>query len=889
MLIIIDMIIRFFFWLCLLFVGSNIVFAQNIQEQLTYLEQYNEKNAQEKIYLHLDKYSYTAGESIWFKAYTTIGISNLFTAQSGIAYVELIDPKNEKVNKLTIPLIMGLGMGDIKLNDTIVEGSYRLRAYTNWMRNAGSEYFYDRTIQISNGRSDNVQTALHSTVTEKNFVHQITLKTLSGLPLQKTLVNYKVEVDGKVVSTKRATTDEFGKINVSIDKANPNANIYLRFTNQDKSGVNKVIKIKDLKTENRTQLLPEGGKLVAGRINNIAVKSLSPKGLGIKSKVAIMVGKDTIAHIETNDLGMGAGYAFLEPNKIYHTVVSYADGTQEEIKLPTIHTDGYSILVNALNDNRVVTQVNCSPSMINDKIIYFVVHHLGQPIYVSKQKQNKEELVFSLERKSLPNGVLTISILDENFNPLVERPIFNFNVDRQLESAVTFNKESFGTREKVDVTLEILDDSLKIGAYSAAVVDLSKVKDDYQNAPNILSTLLLNSDIKGYIEKPGFYFEEQGARVQDLDYLLLTQGWRNVDWSAIKSSQEPQFLPQKSLTISGHTKKLFRSKAEPNAQLQLISTVNYLDFIDTTSNDEGYFEFDNLLFADSVKFIISAKDAAKGKNNIDIIYNPYERAEVDSNRNEPEEVFNVNATHIDQIQQSKQYFNQLERKGLMDKAINIEEVEVRATLKRKGAEHSSNLNGAGNADQVIEADELSTCTTLEMCLAGRLMGVTWMNGAPYNTRGNVPMQVVLDGMYIESDQLSMINVTDVESIEVLRNINHTAIYGQYGINGLLIITSKRGSSAMNNYVKKGIVTIQPEGLYVNKTFYKPDYELADGLKFAEDYRTTIHWEPSIVTDEKGKASFHFFTSDGKGKYLMIIEGLNLDGKILRKAVEINVK
>src|SRR5699024_11358804 len=84
----------------------------------------------EKIYLHQDRSVYTTGETIWLKAYTTIGFSNLLSNHSQIAYIELINPKNEIVQSLRIPLIVGTGTAYITLADTLVAGSYRLRAYT---------------------------------------------------------------------------------------------------------------------------------------------------------------------------------------------------------------------------------------------------------------------------------------------------------------------------------------------------------------------------------------------------------------------------------------------------------------------------------------------------------------------------------------------------------------------------------------------------------------------------------------------------------------------------------------------------------------------------------------------------------------------------------------
>jgi len=139
-------------------------------------------------------------------------------------------------------------------------------------------------------------------------------------------------------------------------------------------------------------------------------------------------------------------------------------------------------------------------------------------------------------------------------------------------------------------------------------------------------------------------------------------------------------------------------------------------------------------------------------------------------------------------------------------------------------------------------------------------------------------------MYIEGDQLSMIVPQDIQSIEVLRSINYTAIYGSNGGNGLLIITSKTGRDGLRDYTPKGILTVRPEGLHLSKTFYKPVYEVDSGDQLNQDLRTTIHWEPNIVTDKDGKAVFDFYTADEPGEYLITIEGLDFNGRLGRKTM-----
>src|SRR5690606_21561745 len=124
--------------------------------EASYLEHMNEK-----IYLHQDISVYTTGETIWLKAYTTFGISNLLRNHRQITYNELINPNNEIVQSLRIPLIVGTGTAYISLADTLVSGSYRLRAYTQWMRNFDHDYFFERIIPIANNKTDNTILKVH--------------------------------------------------------------------------------------------------------------------------------------------------------------------------------------------------------------------------------------------------------------------------------------------------------------------------------------------------------------------------------------------------------------------------------------------------------------------------------------------------------------------------------------------------------------------------------------------------------------------------------------------------------------------------------------------------------------------------------------------------------
>ena len=104
----------------------------------------------EKVYLHVDRDSYFAGEDIWFKAYLIDALDRLPTDHSNNLHVELISPSLKIISNSIIRLDSGLGNGNFKLPIDIKSGRYTLRAYTNYMRNYGDQLFFNKEIAVIN-------------------------------------------------------------------------------------------------------------------------------------------------------------------------------------------------------------------------------------------------------------------------------------------------------------------------------------------------------------------------------------------------------------------------------------------------------------------------------------------------------------------------------------------------------------------------------------------------------------------------------------------------------------------------------------------------------------------------------------------------------------------
>ena len=129
-----------------------------IEKILKQLDLFRTKYKQQKIYLHSDKETYMAGETIWLKAYLMEATTLLPDSVSKDIYVDLIDFTNNHVRSIIIRNKKGFSNGDILLSDTLPEGNYQLRAYTNWMRNFDEDFFYNKSIEVKNPNYENVVT-----------------------------------------------------------------------------------------------------------------------------------------------------------------------------------------------------------------------------------------------------------------------------------------------------------------------------------------------------------------------------------------------------------------------------------------------------------------------------------------------------------------------------------------------------------------------------------------------------------------------------------------------------------------------------------------------------------------------------------------------------------
>ena len=131
---------------------SNSIFSQQVKNgsAIDKLRAYSGKAYQEKLFLHTDREFYTSGEVLWFKIYYVDGAFHKPGELSKIAYVEIINEKNDPVLQATVSLLPRESNGSFYLPTSLSTGSYTIRSYTNWMKNFDAAYFFEKRITIVN-------------------------------------------------------------------------------------------------------------------------------------------------------------------------------------------------------------------------------------------------------------------------------------------------------------------------------------------------------------------------------------------------------------------------------------------------------------------------------------------------------------------------------------------------------------------------------------------------------------------------------------------------------------------------------------------------------------------------------------------------------------------
>lgn len=870
----------------------------------------------EKIYTQTDRSLYFPGDTIWFKSYIT-NVEGKISTISNIMNAELISPKGTVVKTINLSINQGYAYGDFKIENEWVGGLYKIRMYTNWMKNYGNASYFEKELIVQKVISPNLLMTLDfdkkAYGSHANVIAHFEVKDLNNNPLKNQKFQFNVKIKGKTTTTKNVVTDVNGKHKISFYLPDhlKTTDVLLNVLVPHKSSKESISRSVPV-TLNAIdlQFFPESGSAMANINNTIAFKAVNEFGKPADISGDILDHKgQIITTFKSYHDGMGS-FSFTPHLKQYYAKITAPYTSDSLIALPKIKAKGTIFNITKAND---IYNLNIFSTENNP--ITLIVSNAYKTLLTKQLNITNNSLTQPLNTANFPAGIIRITLQDTYKNHVAERLLF-INKSKQLNIVITLDKTDYDTREKVKVNIKTTDaaNNPMPSNLSLSVTDnkLVTFADDKQD--NICSYLLMSSELKGKIHKPSFYFNPNKAKADKaLDYVMLTHGWRNY----LKTYLTPttaEFSPD--LVAVQHGKVVDKNYKGVASNLLLFDKHSN-KVIKFKTNAKGQFSFK----IEKTKQLILLAYTNNGKtlNIIDekLVKNTISKTKQEANTKTTTLEFNQTDFKVPlkkPIKETVKTTGSL-AVSLDEDTSKLDEVVITCGYYNTTKRESTGSIVKISSHKIFKTNSDNILKTIQGSIAG--VNITNNSGVPSgghsiqirgknSTTGNSQPMVVVDGVPYTTNNdhantFQNIEPSDIKSIEVIKNSDATAIYGSRGSNGVILVTTKSQNSLwfgnykslnnkkFNNYTTKTFYNYGRKNTYTSKQFYIPVYENTTSSNTREDFRQTIYWNPVIQTDENGEATFEYYNSDAITSFVMTAEGIAYNGLIGKKNIKYATK
>jgi hypothetical protein len=766
----------------------------------------------EKVYLHIDRTTYNSGDDIWFKAYLINASTSLPAAGITNLHVELIDTDSKIIQSRIVKIDGGIGNGDFHLTDSVFSGRYRIRAYTNQMRNFKDPLFFYKEILIIN------------------------------------------PFDG---------------------------------------GKDLVKEIRYVENKPEISFFPEGGSLVDNVQTIIAFKAVNADGKGcdISGDLYSSSG-EIITSFKSTHLGMGYFTFTPKTGLNYYATGKSNEGSLSKAGLPKSFPTGLTISVFITLDRKLLLTVNTNektlPSVINSELnLGFSSRNLLT--LTAKIKINSLINNFIIPLDEFPEGIIRVTLEGIEGLPLCERLVY-LPQNNDVYLNVATNKKEYRPREKVSTTISLSGDS-SITNGSSLSLSAAEIQftDSSLYSTSIASWFLLESDVRGFVEEPSYYFDPANKnRLPDLDLLLMTQGWRDFQW---KYDSIIPFQRESGFTISGKVKAAFGNKPLDGAKLNIGIFGNSTNqFLSSFTDSTGIFKVREVDITGRNNLFISAtgkNDRAAGKIFMDsVLFQPAEVTDLE----QPYHTKLIKTETYSLFRQEASYKLETRKKYKLSDTIIVGEVTI--TAKKTDppemikVQESRRVYGTPDKELIVTPATENYVGDVLSFMAGRIPGVrVEKNNSPLHpydikvfVRGSSgPALILLDGFRIDSTSITSVLTLQVNMIDRIDVLNASPLYGMSGANGVINIITRVGLRRNPEVLGPNSASVIINGFNAPRIFYSPKHESDSKSSFLPDTRTTIFWEPDITVAKNGKSTLEFFNADKPTKIRITVEGITPEG------------
>ena len=637
------------------------------------------------------------------------------------------------------------------------------------------------------------------------------------------------------------------------------------------------------------QFFPEGGDLVAGISSRVAFKATDNRGLpiSVKGDIVTASGKQVTTFSSVHD---GMGYFTLQPQAGEKYKANWKDqsGKQQETNLPSFLPSGVVIKVNNLG-NKIDFTLERTPDA-QMPITYVVAQLHQQLLYRAKANlATRTTASGSLPLENIPAGIVQLTVFTEDSKPLAERIVFVNQDDYYFITDLNAPLKSTAKRGRNVLQVDVPDTiscNLSISVTDAGLNPAINGEDD------IFSHLLLTSDIKGYVHQPAYYFSGVDSALQHLDLVMMTNGWRRFKWDEVLAGKFPaiKHQPDGYMTVQGKVSGIGRSELVQRDLTGMVETKTGRYFLNIPVKQDGTFTIDDLVFYDTAKIyyqfnndkdkILTSRGVFEFRNSM---YNQALTAKPVSERF-------ILPLRQDSLVDKNAAFNKkrLTQEEESRKVQTLATVEVKAAARSKemkmNDQYTSGLfQGDGRIfaveDDPFAASAMSVFNYLQGRVAGLQIGSSTGATPPSLSWRGSPVSLYLDEMQIDASTIQSLPMQDVAMVKVF----NPPFFGGFGggTGGAIAVYTKKGSNAMQGV--KGLDAVNIAGYSPIKEFYSPDYsKYVPGADDPVDYRTTLYWNPFVLTNKQNRRIIiQFFNNDNTRRMRVVIEGINVEGKLTR--------
>lgn len=584
-----------------------------------------------------------------------------------------------------------------------------------------------------------------------------------------------------------------------------------------------------LSVKHRFDLFPEGGNLIDGVNTIVAFKATY--GNGWPEDVSGVVTEDghEIATIRSIHEGMGMFDLCPHRGKDYKVVLS--DG--KSYPFPAIEPSGLALRVTRNNSSGVTLLISASDTITRQFTIFAKMRGM---LCCSAKGTVKGQQKMKLPVDKFPTqGVAEITlVVGESEVPVAERLVY-VNPTRQLSITAKTNRQQYNRRDEGKVTLQVTDPSGKPLVAELAVSIFDKAFLYQPGHENILSHCFLSEEIRGNIFNPTYYFDVQNKdRLQALDLLLMTQGWRRYVWD-----REP--TQGQEILFDGVCGKDFKERWQ---YIQAFTPQSDTCMVMTDSL--GRFEIDPTLMK-SLRGNIYLKPLVKSPKARLSLVTPFDT---------------INSYQQGRQRYLPQHYIFKTEHGERDITNGFGTVmlkDIYVTAKRKSPYRDKVMGSLDSLAILASGEWVCDCKA-----AGANGYLNDYHGYSHHPEFATPRPGMKRRLPKRGETYRLIRYVPTGRYLVDVDMDHpphNIVYSgpQYSEEDLL----------------KMYGMWKAQGYYPKREFYEPDpVEL---MTPTPDPRNTLQWKPAVLTDENGKAEVSFTASDVNTEFIGIAEAIDGTG------------